>query len=222
MNLSALKDLPPALLITGPGAPAAGFQVYARHEALGAGIQVPVLTAGAARDVRVQAGRGLLPGQSFRVFLVRLDGSTEQALNILLKTLEEPPSSARFILTAARPTLVTIASRCHLITLGQPQDREGADTRVHGTVSAAIKAARTGDAALLSMSLRGWDPACTAALSAWAAEAASGRWVSFDAAFAPDISYHQALRVLSVLRMYRGARTAPSVALVKAFSDGRF
>lgn len=216
--LDVLTALPPALLITGPGSLITGRRVFDRHSQAG-GMQVSPVTADAARDIQVQAHRRL-PVGLYRVFLAGLDGSSEAALNALLKVLEEPPATARFILTSVHPTLETIVSRCHVLALGRTADPEGADPRVRSAVSTAIKAARAATPGLLSMTLRGWDPACTAGLSAWAAEAASGRWRAYDSSFAPGVTQDEALQVLILLRTYRGARTAPAVALTRAFSPG--
>lgn len=49
---------------------------------------------------------------------LRLDGAQEGVLAILLKTLEEPPSSTRFVLTSAEPVLATIISRAHVYRMG--------------------------------------------------------------------------------------------------------
>jgi len=217
--LSVMTDLPGALLITGPRAGQAGYQVYARNCGT-CGTVISSLTVDVARDIQAQAYRATPPGERFRVFLVSLDGASDQALNALLKVLEEPPAPARFVLTATRRTLVTIVSRCYVLSLGRAENPEGPDSRVRSSVSTAIKAARAGTPGLLSMTLRGWDAACTAGLAAWAAEAAAGRWRAYDGDFAPGVTSGEALQVLTVLRAYRGARTAPAVALTRAFCQG--
>jgi hypothetical protein len=218
--LSVVTGLPAVLLVAGPGAGQVGYRVYAQNCGT-RGVVVSSLTVDAVRDIQMQAYRAVPASERFRAFLVSLDGASEQALNALLKVLEEPPDSARFILTATRPVLDTIVSRCHVIVLGsQAHGVAEMDARVRGAVSAAVKAARTGQPARLSPAMRGWDGSCTTALGVWAAEAVSGRWRVFEPGFAPGVTTEQAFQVLTVLRTYQGARTAAAVALRRAFAPG--
>jgi DNA polymerase-3 subunit delta' len=80
----------------------------------GASAQIPI------DDVRLLLARLSLRPFSARVQVAILDGAerlTDEAANSLLKLLEEPPASARFVLTTSRPQdcLSTIVSRCQLI-----------------------------------------------------------------------------------------------------------
>ena len=62
--------------------------------------------------------------RSRRVILVDpAEALTREATNALLKTLEEPPANALFILISHRPgsLLATIKSRCRLIAIGAPE-----------------------------------------------------------------------------------------------------
>jgi DNA polymerase-3 subunit delta' len=61
---------------------------------------------------------------SLKVIVAVLDGASTEALNALLKVLEEPPPSVRFILVSAGQSLATVASRarvfrCGLLTTAQ-------------------------------------------------------------------------------------------------------
>ncbi|MCX6783492.1 MAG: hypothetical protein NT141_00245 [candidate division WWE3 bacterium] len=64
---------------------------------------------------------------------------TPEALNSLLKTLEEPPSNSYLILTADKKTslLPTIISRCHLVNLGDRIPKEQTETT---NITAMLKA----------------------------------------------------------------------------------
>jgi len=80
-------------------------------------IQTPVpLTADGARRACRYASVAPFAGTKF--LITDLDGASTQALNILLKVLEEPPSAARFLLIASTPTLDTIMSRCTVLRFG--------------------------------------------------------------------------------------------------------
>jgi hypothetical protein len=217
--LDQLVELPPVSLLLGDGSwqlaerqenrlRAAGTYTFSLHK----------LDADAARWLRDQSQ--ILPARGpYRVFLACLDGAGSQAQNILLKTLEEPPPSARFILAAKRLPLVTVVSRCRVFPLGsQPAPADDAEARrLRSGVGSAIKAARSGNDALLSQVVRGWEPGHARQLSLWAAEAASGRWRQFTPDFAAGVTAAQALRVLTALSEYAGARGAPRVALDRAF-----
>lgn len=50
--------------------------------------------------------------------IVHTDSANEQALNTLLKILEEPPKYATIIIVTSKPTLLTIASRAEKIQFG--------------------------------------------------------------------------------------------------------
>lgn len=74
-------------------------------------IRIHVLDVEAARDVdRISR---TLPIGKLRVFIIRLDESSSDAKNILLKSLEEKGGPNRFILTSSElPSEATIVSRC--------------------------------------------------------------------------------------------------------------
>lgn len=112
--------LPPVVLLRGPAS--VGKRSLAVHLARHHGVAkidtraVTRLTAEVARDLRDWAFRA--PSGPGKAAIIRLDDATDAALNVLLKVLEEPPAPARFLLTATRPTLDTIASRAACYPLG--------------------------------------------------------------------------------------------------------
>jgi DNA polymerase III, delta subunit len=205
-------SLPPALLVLGPQAWALA------SEAAGPGWDVrETLDAQVARQVRADAW--MSPAEGGRVFLLRLDGVTEQVQHMLLKVLEEPPPGIRFVLAASRRPLKTVASRCLVLTLGSTGDvGDVPEVRDVAAVGAAIKAARAGQVHELSEAVRGWAPAHAGLLSMWAGEAASGRWRVFGPGLAPGVSQVQALRLAAELGRWRGSRLGPAVALEQVFS----
>ena len=72
-----------------------------------------------------------LPG-GLKVVQVNLDGAKSTAVqHALLKVLEEPPEYARFLLTASRPPLPTVSSRCLIWRLGRLSDEDVARVLVN-------------------------------------------------------------------------------------------
>lgn len=211
------RRLPPVTLVLGPGA---WELVTDQAEAAGAFdvVAIRTLTADLAREVIRQAH--VAGGLSF---IIGLDEASEAAQQALLKVLDDPPLAVTFVLTAGQPVLQTVMSRCQVLPLAGPYERElpaeqpdAAETRA--AVGAAIRAARAGRPALLSAAVKGWGPEHGLALGLWAQEAATGRWERFSPGFAPGVTSAQALRVLEVLTRYRGARTAAVVALDRVFA----
>ena len=75
-----------------------------------------------AREIRQFAAT--VPLSKFKLVVARIDGSSRESLNALLKLLEEPPPSIRFILIASQPTLPTVESRAAVFRLGYLSDAE--------------------------------------------------------------------------------------------------
>jgi hypothetical protein len=206
--LAALGELPSAVLLLGP---LRDVQDLARsilldHHVHPADVlHISKLNADYSRvlvAVAATASYGWFKGVA-----VCMDGATEQAQNILLKTLEEPPESIRFILYGTVMPLPAIVGRCRVFRLGSgalhlPSGDEG----VAGKVASAVRAARTGDPLLLADTLRGWDEVCGVALREWALR---------EARASGDKS---AWRVLEVLSRYPRAR--PINAAAAALSLG--
>lgn len=208
--------LPAVSLLLGPGSLHLGRTLCAEHD----GVVVEKLTAETARMVRdsvhVMAPGGL-------VYLILMKDATEQAQNILLKVLEEPPAHVRFILAGYTAPLPTIVSRCQVFAFGglAESSKDGPETaRVRGTVGSVARAALAGNWAAVDGAARGWTPEHTRQLAAWASEIASGRWDRFGADFAPGVSVSQALNLLATLSLYDGARTGWLVALRKLLPQG--
>jgi DNA polymerase III delta prime subunit len=62
------------------------------------------------------------------VVLWALEQASTQILNAILKTLEEPPASAIFMLHSTRPLLATVMSRCQVINVVGESQEIGSDT----------------------------------------------------------------------------------------------
>lgn len=83
----------------------------------------------AANDMGIDGVRevlglaALMPVNSDRkvVLMLNMDQASPQMLSALLKTLEQPPAHAYFILLSSRPLLATIMSRCQVFTLRSEQ-----------------------------------------------------------------------------------------------------
>lgn len=205
-------ELPPATLVLGPGA----WDVVDGPAGLGADIHHRSLTAELARDVCAVAA--WMPTGDRRVIALNLDGASTQVQNMLLKVLEGPPASTRFVLAAESRPLPTVLSRCRVLVLGREVAGELPDPKDMAAVASALRVARSGRTALLAQNLRGWLPATAKLLNLWAAEAASGRWRVFGPETAPGVSSGQAMRLLAELARYPGTRLGPLAALQAAFS----
>ena len=78
------------------------------------------------------------------------------AANALLKSLEEPPASTRFILVAHRASYLpaTVRSRCQQIVLPVPSTAQGEEwLRNQGVGDAALRLAHTGNSPLAALAL---------------------------------------------------------------------
>jgi DNA polymerase III delta' subunit len=92
---------------------------------------VHVLQPGATGSIKLDDARAAFERILLRPFAARYqvaiilqaDCLTDEAANSLLKTLEEPPSGTRFVLTTVEPRhcLPTIVSRCHLVRFQPPR-----------------------------------------------------------------------------------------------------
>lgn len=212
-------ELPPATLVRGPGAWELALS------AAGPGWDViEKLDAAAARAVKETAW--LMPNAGCRVYLVRLETASARAQNSMLKLLEEPPPTTRFVLASAGLVLDAVASRCRVLPLAGRAGEPGFDDpRVRASVAAAVDAARQGQPARLGATVRAWwkeakpgePPPHPRLLASWAAEAASQRWVRFGPEFAPGVTPSEAVLLLAELARTPGARLAPQVALARVF-----
>jgi len=155
------RELPPIALLQGP--PGVGKWTLTGQLAEHHGVQTvdrfdsadPLTTETARAAIGFAATYPLGP---FKLVRLRLDQAGPAALRVLLKTLEEPPSSVRFLLTSSAPTLPTITSRAQVFRLGLLTTDQVRDVLLRRglTVTAASKAARTAhgrvDLALASLS----------------------------------------------------------------------
>jgi hypothetical protein len=64
------------------------------------------------------------PMGAVKVVVIDLDKATPEALNALLKVMEEPPACARFLLSTSMKTLLTIESRAQVFSLGYLTDQQ--------------------------------------------------------------------------------------------------
>lgn len=114
------ESLPPVTLLQGP--PSVGkwtlaVRLVAIHtEQAVDRREIPRLTVDRARDLKVFCG--VAPFGSLKAVAIDLEGAHEGALNALLKLLEEPPPSARFVLVSSKPVLPTIVSRSQTHRMG--------------------------------------------------------------------------------------------------------
>lgn len=116
------RELPTATLLLGPRS--VGKWTLAHH--LADFHRVPAvdrwavehdLTVSTAHLITSFAARA--PQGRFKLVVARLDDADRRALNALLKTLEEPPPTVRFIFTASTKPISTIFSRCIRFELGE-------------------------------------------------------------------------------------------------------
>lgn len=140
-TLAALgSELPPASLLLGPestGKWLAAERIAKQHAPWHARREIRCLRVGDARDLRKFLE--IVPADwPVKVVVACLDGSGEAAQHALLKILEEPPEYARFLLTASRPPLATITSRCVIFRSGQLTDQQVADVLVDSGMDKAV------------------------------------------------------------------------------------
>lgn len=206
-------DLPPATVVLGRGAwpvvcQAAGPDWLLR----------PELSADLARKLIGEVWMTPLSG-GVRVAALRMEGASAQIQNMLLKLLEEPPDSTRFVLTSDRGLLPTVMSRCQTLVLGNggPEQHEAAAQDLDA-VGAVIRLACASQTPQLSRALRDWPPDRFRLLSVWAAEAASQRWLVFTPALAPGVRPETAMALVAQLGRRPLTRLSVLVALDEVFN----
>jgi replication-associated recombination protein RarA len=127
------ESVPPVVLLRGPAS--VGKWTLAQYLAQHHGVlpvdlrSVAQLTAEAARDLRRFSSTA--PFGVRKMVVLRLDGASEQALNALLKLLEEPPPVVSFVLVSSVRTLDTIASRAQVHPVGLLSRSEVEQVLVH-------------------------------------------------------------------------------------------
>lgn len=114
------RHLPHVTLLIGPESTGKRLlaQYIARHHGIGPADTYTgwELTIAAARSAAGLAA--LAPFGPLRAILLDLDESSEAAQHALLKQLEEPPPTVRYLMVASRWPLATVASRCTLRLCG--------------------------------------------------------------------------------------------------------
>jgi len=145
------KSLPPTVLLTGPksvGKRTLAFVLIDHH-----GIKKQDVFHRFDRPLSVEDSRYIQrflstrPFGRYKVIAMCLDGASIEALNALLKVMEEPPDCARFLLTASSPTLLTVESRATVYRLGylsEEQVTKVLTKRFSYTIERARLAARGG------------------------------------------------------------------------------
>lgn len=215
------KELPQVTLLLGPdksGRKTFAWSLLERHVPHGVD-RMWVSRLDIAAVSRIQGFAFTAPHGKLRMVVIELLWASSAALNRLLKLLEEPPETVKFILVARKDPLPTIRSRAEVVTFGiSPQDTlSEAQMRSRSAVLAAIKAARSGDSALLRSAMRDWSALDSQMLVGWCSERLSGRWTVFEAT---DVSTSMqfAQKLLGALTANRharprlGARTALEAA----------
>lgn len=129
-RLSEEDQLPPAVLLLGPES--VGKYTLAEEVCEARGIRgvllrrygrskPPVLRVSDAREIISFTSRR---SASPKGIVIRLDGVVEEALNALLKVLEEPPPQTHFFLCSSGRPLLTISSRSQVYRCGYLTDQE--------------------------------------------------------------------------------------------------
>lgn len=120
------QNLPPVTLLRGPAS--VGKRTLALHLAAVHGVREvdirfsPLLTVDEAREFRLFAATA--PFGPLKIMIFRLESAGSRALNALLKALEEPPPTVRYLLLSTDSTLDTIASRAVVYRLGLLSESE--------------------------------------------------------------------------------------------------
>ncbi len=228
VRVALLEDLPPVTLLLGGDYIAYGVlaEEVRHHYGIGAPDMTMTRQPFTADDARALVSLApLVPFSPFRLVAIVLDGASEAAQNILLKLLEEPPPHLRVILLATGPPLPTIVSRSRVFDVGagHVMSPEGPSREVQAKVSAAVRAAESGQHEMLLAACADWDADCITGLREWAVSQAWSHRpeLSGREPLEPKVSVRQARRVLRGLSMYPRARpvNAAVTALTLAFSD---
>lgn len=232
------RELPPVVLLLGnPDV----IQALSRSAFLAHDMKLSDLrwsqkvTAEVARQVVAEAS--LAPDGDFLAFVLHLDGASEQAQTILLKVVEEPPETCRFILLSSTPPLPALASRCVAYRVNDKWSEQVSEESSVAAATAAVRAALTKDPAALAEALRPWGEKCSCragkphdkgdhylvALQAWAVSQASRYRIELfpGQAADPPVQARTARTVLRVLTDYPRARSqnAAAAALSLAFLE---
>lgn len=142
-NFLATQDLPQAYLFLGSSKNESDALKVAQQFAAQLNSQaVDSLMFDAASGLGVEGVRQVLQlaalkpvaGKYKIVTLLNMQQASTQMLNALLKTLEEPPQHAVFLLISTTPLLATVMSRCQVFNL-----RGDAETELSDDLAKALK-----------------------------------------------------------------------------------
>jgi hypothetical protein len=112
--------LPSVFIITGP--PSVGKRLVAASAAMAHKVarvdfmEVAKLTV--AESDRIKNFMATSPMEELKFALINIDSATKPAINDLLKSLEEPPSYARFSIISSNRVPLTLLTRGHKYTVG--------------------------------------------------------------------------------------------------------
>lgn len=122
------KELPPVSLLYGP--PSIGKWTLTEHLAQHHNIRAvdrwaaPYgMTVSTARSI-IEWSRMSPVSGPIKLVSATLDSSQDAAMNVLLKTLEEPPPYLRFLLVASQDVPATVISRSAVFSMGMLTDLE--------------------------------------------------------------------------------------------------
>lgn len=217
MIVALERDLPPATLLLGPDLEQMVSEAIAAAKRQGS----TLVDRFTRRHVSAEDARRIVrfaqtaPFGPFKLVIACLDGSTPVAQNILLKVLEEPPDTIRFILVASERPLPTIVSRCQVVMVQSAGSAGEPDPEVLAKVDAVLRAAAAADLRGLDRELAGWGESHQAALMSRLTEVAAAHGMD------GPVSRPQARRLLGALGRFAGAspRLAAHAALVSVLSD---
>lgn len=112
--------LPSVSIITGP--PSVGKRLIAANAAMQHRIErvdfIEISKLNVSESGRIKEFMATSPMSRFKFALINLDAATKPAINDLLKSLEEPPSYARFSLISSNRVPATLLTRGHKYTVG--------------------------------------------------------------------------------------------------------
>jgi hypothetical protein len=202
-------SLPSVLLLLGPehtGKKTFAWELALLHAPIGedrlwiSHLNIPAVA-------RVHTFAYLAPVRAPKVAVIVLTMASSAALNRLLKLLEEPPETVRFVLVARKEPLDTIRSRAEVLTFGVGSDPRLSERESASKTAAlnAIRAAQAQDSSLLRTALRNWGAEDSKMLAQWCEERVSGRWRHY---VVTDVSADEgfAQRLLAGLTANRAAR----------------
>lgn len=110
------REIPPVALFVGPesvGKTTVAFHTIRAHGLPDADVaRVQKLTVSAAREVAESSL--VAPRGDVKVYVIHLDRASGNAMNALLKALEEAPPTSRFILISTEMPPETVASRAEI------------------------------------------------------------------------------------------------------------